>query len=346
MCGILGFMSGYAGKASKETFMAVAADTATRGPQAWGVAWVDVKGRLRCYKENGDIRNCLKRAWKLVENARVFILHTRWATHGEKNNLNNHPHYIDGGWLIHNGVVGNYQELAQRPDIGLLSDCDSEILCRLGEINPGRLPDRMKQAVDMTTGNLAIACLWHKPDTMVLARRGNPLHVGRDETGLWFSSNGVGFPSVAFKANTLIEYRYKGGLPMVYRKRQLAEGRVAQYHGFQRFDPSGRAIGREERVETAAALHDSLMSGTNWAGMPVLKKKKNRNKYQHRQPQTNVAKSYTTTVIRPNRIVEEDEDKTVSMDEWLERQRERDAIVHENANRELTYERLSESEGL
>jgi len=345
MCGIMGFMAGYAAKANKARFMTILADTATRGSHAWGVAWLDPKGRLRMYKENGDVSQCLERAWRIVKDARMFIFHTRWATHGAKDGLNNHPHSIDGGWLIHNGVVGNYRQLCQRDDIGLISQCDSEVICRLAEVSTGRLPDRMKDAIDQTTGNLAIAAIWHKPETLVIAKRGNPLSVGRDDCGLWFSSNGVGLETFQkVRDDRLLEYRYKVGLPMVYRKRDL------QPYLRPLYSPSVRTT--TATCQTDMFDRPRQLTGQNnyVPGMVKGKKKKNRNKYQHRQPNN---QSYTTTVIRPNRVASE-EDKSMTMDEWLERQRERDAIVAEKSlnfqnrkNRpaqELTYEPLPTEE--
>lgn len=291
----------------KSTFMKVLDDTAIRGPQAWGVAWVDTKGRLRCYKSPGDVRKVRNTAWELVKNAQAFIFHTRWATHGVLDNLNNHPHSVDGGWLIHNGVVGNYRELAQAtPGIGLISDCDSEIICRLAEQASGRLPDRMAAAIDQTTGNCAVAALWHKPETLVIAKRGNPLSVGRLDDGLWFSSTGVGIETAEpMKQNQLIEYRYKAGLPMVYRKRTLAEGRTARYGSGARFDPSGR-----------------VMSGTDFNRTQTSWQKK---------------PEYRTTVIRPNRRTDDDDlINGMTLDEWVA-QEERRAMEQEQAA-DLVYE--------
>jgi hypothetical protein len=351
----MGFMAGYAAKANKARFMTILADTATRGSHAWGVAWLDPKGRLRMYKENGDVGQCLERAWRIVKDARMFIFHTRWATHGAKDGLNNHPHSIDGGWLIHNGVVGNYRQLCQRDDIGLISQCDSEVICRLAEVSTGRLPDRMKDAIDQTTGNLAIAAIWHKPETLVIAKRGNPLSVGRDDCGLWFSSNGVGLETFQkVRDDRLLEYRYKVGLPMVYRKRDLQPYLRPLYSPSVRFDPSGVEITETTGASCQTDMFDrprQLTGQNNYVpGMVKGKRKKNRNKYQHRQPNS---QPYTSTVIRPNRVAS-DEDKSMTMDEWLERQRERDAIVAEKSlnfqnrkNRpaqELTYEPLPTEE--
>lgn len=285
MCGLLGFLSGYAGKPRRSTFEAVVADTATRGKHAWGVAWVETRGKaevIRHYKQAGDVRNHVELAWSMVRNATAFILHTRWATHGGTGNIDNHPHAVDGGWLVHNGVISNYRDIKAEVR-GHMSDCDSETLCRLIEKNHGRLPDRVRDAVDATRGNLAIAALWKSPLCLIIARRGNPLSVGRMDDGLWFSSLGNGFNGLSVSDDTLIEYRYRGGLPMVYRKRALQPGHSVKKTGGH-YDPSGRLISTPAPAYKPAKLkpmHDAYTAGMN--RLPV------------------------TQVIRPNRITEDDD---------------------------------------
>lgn len=291
MCGVFGFMAGY-GKAKKETFDEVAANTATRGNHAWGVAWIDENDRLRHYKQDGDIRNSLPRAWGLVKKATTFIAHCRWSTHGH-GNLNNHPHAIDGGWLIHNGVVKNYDALKAKYRMNLMTQCDTEVFCRMAEAAKGRLPDRMKQAIDFTSGNCVIAALWRHPTCLILARRGNPLSVGRDNNGLWFSSLGVGIQDAAsVKHDTLLEYRYKAGLPMVYRKRHLDSSSNVVYARGAKFDPSGREI-----VQTYSG-NSGLMSGTDFA-------RRKSAEAEAAERHRGVPK-LSTKVIRPNRVTDDE----------------------------------------
>jgi hypothetical protein len=179
--------------------------------------------------------------------------------------------------------------------------------------------------------------------------------VGRDDCGLWFSSNGVGLETFQkVRDDRLLEYRYKVGLPMVYRKRDLQPYLRPLYSPSVRFDPSGVEITETTGASCQTDMFDrprQLTGQNNYVpGMVKGKRKKNRNKYQHRQPNS---QPYTSTVIRPNRVAS-DEDKSMTMDEWLERQRERDAIVAEKSlnfqnrkNRpaqELTYEPLPTEE--
>ena len=83
-----------------------------RGPHAFGFAWLDWEGRLRMFKQTGKITSNLG-LLRMMKNARIIVGHCRYATHGApENNLNNHPHPADGGWIVHNGVVSNHEELA------------------------------------------------------------------------------------------------------------------------------------------------------------------------------------------------------------------------------------------
>jgi len=280
MCGIMGFIGSNGATPSRETFERVLRDTDKRGGHAWGLAAIDHRQVLHMYKKPGRTMESLDQVWSMVGKSQAFILHTRWATHGDKsNNLNNHPHSIDGGWLIHNGVVSNYKTVLKHTTPGLISQCDSEVICRLGEQAAGRLPDRMQAAVDATYGNLAIAALWRRPTCLVLARRGNPLHTGRGQEGFWFSSTGVGIPDAKpMEQDKLHEYRLRDGVAVQYRKRKLMHH---GNYGGGTTDPSGRTV----REPIVTHRHDLDMAARGY--QPVMFK--------------------TEPVVRPNRVVDDEE---------------------------------------
>lgn len=190
MCGVFGFIGIDGAPLNVKRLRDIAVDTMSRGPHAFGFAWIDKHGHLRCFKQEGRIKDHLG-LLAMAKDARMLIGHCRYATHGDpENNLNNHPHACDGGWLIHNGVVGDHGRLAEEHDLYPVTDCDSEILALLIERYHGKLLNRCIAAVNETASSpLVIAGLWARAHQIVIVRRGNPLYRGEDKRGgHYFSS--------------------------------------------------------------------------------------------------------------------------------------------------------------
>ena len=176
MCAIFGFIARDEKKPSIRTLGQIVRGNVQRGPHAFGLSWIDSKGRLRMYKQTGRLTDHLG-ILAMARDARMLIGHLRWATHGDfRNNLNNHPHSADGGWIVHNGIVDNYRELLDSRDLMPVIECDSEALGLLIEQEAGTLLQRASKAVRATDGLLAMLGLWARPGTMLAVRRGNPLH--------------------------------------------------------------------------------------------------------------------------------------------------------------------------
>jgi glucosamine 6-phosphate synthetase-like amidotransferase/phosphosugar isomerase protein len=120
----------------------------------------------------------------ITTNARILVGHCRWATHGSPgNNLNNHPHPADGGWIVHNGVVRNHEELAAEYDLHPITDCDSEVLGLLIAASRRSLQQRCAATANVAQGNLTMLGVWGHPARMVAVRAGNPLSVGEVRSG-------------------------------------------------------------------------------------------------------------------------------------------------------------------
>ncbi len=187
MCGLFGFV----GRApDMRELIAIAEQTAaTRGWHAWGMAWIDDRGRLRSYKAPGRLDRCT-----LAEaaGARALIGHCRLATHGSAEaNANNHPHGCDGGWLVHNGVIWGHQQVARANGLLLQTECDSEVLARLVEASTetdrcGQLSWAIETAMGETESPCAVMGLWH--DQLVVGRAGNPLAYTRRREGTYIAS--------------------------------------------------------------------------------------------------------------------------------------------------------------
>jgi glucosamine 6-phosphate synthetase-like amidotransferase/phosphosugar isomerase protein len=223
MCGVFGFVSTDGGRLSLPVLGRIALATERRGPHAFGLAWIDRRGRLKCYKQTGRISDHLG-LLTLAADARMLIGHCRFATQGDPaNNLNNHPHPADGGWIVHNGQVRNYAQLVQAFGLYPVSECDSEVLGLLVEQGTGSVLDRCRAAALLASDDpdagplfgrqpLVLLGLWSRPGRLVAVRRGNPLHCGQAAEGCYLASLADGLPGAvrALKDDTAWLFTRKG----------------------------------------------------------------------------------------------------------------------------------------
>ena len=159
-----------------------------RGYDSAGVAVVSENGRLQVKKSKGRLsvlRELLDSQQPLSGN--VGIGHTRWATHGEPNDTNAHPHVGQEGKIavVHNGIIENYQEIKQsliRKGITFSSDTDTEVIVQLLEYyykKNENLMDAVYAVLNRIKGAYAmgILCSDH-PRQMIAARKDAPLLIG------------------------------------------------------------------------------------------------------------------------------------------------------------------------
>ena len=209
MCGVFGFIANDGHQVNLKRLEAIAVATQRRGPHAFGFAWIDQRGRLRMYKQTGRISDHLG-LLAMAADARMIVGHCRWATQGDPaNNLNNHPHAADGGWIVHNGVIRDYQELCDHHDLAMNTDCDSEVLGLMVERFEGTLAQRCAEAVGQVDSPAVLLGLWSKPARMIAVRSGNPLMMGTAETGIYLGSLRQGLPADAKEVadGTTLEFR-------------------------------------------------------------------------------------------------------------------------------------------
>jgi glutamine---fructose-6-phosphate transaminase (isomerizing) len=157
-----------------------------RGYDSAGIALLN--GGLNVYKKKGkvsDLEEFIK--GKKLE-SKIGMGHTRWATHGEPNDKNAHPHYSSTGDLaiIHNGIIENYSTLKQeliKKGHTFLSDTDTEVLIHFIEDirshNDCSLDEAVRLALTRVVGAYAIVVM-SKDDstTLIAARKGSPLVIG------------------------------------------------------------------------------------------------------------------------------------------------------------------------
>ncbi len=168
-----------------------------RGYDSAGIALLN--DGLKIYKTHGKVSDLEAMLEDKDISGTVGIAHTRWATHGEPNDVNAHPHNSPDGKLaiIHNGIIENYsvikEELKQR-GYKFASDTDTEVLAYLiqdiREHEKTDFPETIRLALSQVTGAYAIVVLSQDdPDMLVAARKGSPLVVGIGEGEYFMASD-------------------------------------------------------------------------------------------------------------------------------------------------------------
>lgn len=196
MCGIVG----YVGKRNAYPVLIKGLHRLEyRGYDSAGVAMISESGRLNVYKQKGKVAELEAFAKDKDTSGTIGIAHTRWATHGEPNVVNAHPHYSQSENLaiVHNGIIENYallkNELSQQ-GYTFKSSTDTEVLIQLIEYtqqtNHVSLKTAVQKALQKVIGAYAIAVLDKQdPTTIVAARKGSPLAVGIGEGEFFLASD-------------------------------------------------------------------------------------------------------------------------------------------------------------
>ena len=188
MCGIVG----YIGKRKAYPILIKGLHRLEyRGYDSAGVALINDEGQLNIYKAKGKVAELEAFCAEKDTRGCIGIAHTRWATHGEPNTVNAHPHYSESERLaiIHNGIIENYAVLKaglMQEGYTFKSDTDTEVLVQLIEYTQVNKHVDLKTAVQLALqqviGAYAIAILDKEhPDTLIAARKGSPLVVGIGE---------------------------------------------------------------------------------------------------------------------------------------------------------------------
>lgn len=188
MCGIVGYVGH---RQAKDVVIKGLKRLEYRGYDSAGIALLN--GGLNVYKKKGKVSDLEEYLNGKNLHSTIGIGHTRWATHGEPNDKNAHPHYSSDGKLaiIHNGIIENYsslkQELTKKGHV-FKSDTDTEVFIHfiedIKENENCSLEEAVRLALTKVVGAYAIVILSQEdPDLLVAARKGSPLvvGVGKDE---------------------------------------------------------------------------------------------------------------------------------------------------------------------
>lgn len=170
-----------------------------RGYDSAGVALLGNNGNLNIYKTKGKVKELEEFSQQKDISGNIGIAHTRWATHGEPNQTNAHPHFSmdESIALIHNGIIENYavlkETLIQKGFI-FRTNTDTEVIVHLIDFIRREEKTTLFRAVQLALqqliGAFAIAVIEKgNPDTIIAARKSSPLVIGIGEDEFFLASD-------------------------------------------------------------------------------------------------------------------------------------------------------------
>ncbi len=199
MCGIIGYSSKKSNV--KDVVINGLKNLEYRGYDSAGIA-VNENGKINLYKSEGKISNLEEKLNNKNIVASTGIAHTRWATHGEPNEINAHPHKCGSVILVHNGIIENYIELREElisNGVKFLSKTDTEVACayinyiyelmdKSNEINAKM--ESIIKACSKFRGSYAFAIMFDdEPNVIYATRKDSPLVVGLGADGNFIASD-------------------------------------------------------------------------------------------------------------------------------------------------------------
>ena len=194
MCGIVG----YAGRRKAAPLLLDGLKKLEyRGYDSSGIAVESGDGVIRAVKAKGR----LSRLTELTSGGEtldgtVGVGHTRWATHGEPNDVNSHPHLSEKGRfaVVHNGIIENYLELKSfltEKGFSFISQTDTEVIAHLLEYYfEGDVLTCIRKVLNKLSGSYALGVLFNEtPDVFYAVRKDSPLVVGLGENENFIASD-------------------------------------------------------------------------------------------------------------------------------------------------------------
>jgi len=193
MCGIVGYIGP---KEKKEILLDGLQELEYRGYDSAGIAIIEGE-KLSNFKAIGKLAN-LRDKTKSYESEGfgISIGHTRWATHGKPTELNAHPHLGEYSYVVHNGIIENYQELKeelQADGVTFLSQTDTETIVHVFEKFNNDINDpfpAFQKTIEKLDGAYATLLITEAAvDTIFFAKNGSPMLIGFDGDEVYFASS-------------------------------------------------------------------------------------------------------------------------------------------------------------
>ncbi len=191
MCGIIGYIGN---KNIVPLLLNGLKKLEYRGYDSAGLCVLN-NGKLNVVKKQGKISQLAKEPKLNNIKGNIGIAHSRWATHGEPNELNAHPH-LDCKKeiaIVHNGIIENYQslkKLLKKEGHKIISDTDSEIIAHLIEkFYSGDIKKATVKALKLIDGAFGLAIIDKNEEKIIAARRGSPLIIGVGDNEMFVASD-------------------------------------------------------------------------------------------------------------------------------------------------------------
>ncbi len=193
MCGIVG----YIGNEDTSPILLDGLERLSyRGYDSAGVAILDKEGKLYVAKTKGRLENLenLLEAQPLF--GHIGIGHTRWATHGEPNDVNAHPHFNNAQSIaiVHNGIIENHSQLRRQlmeQGCVFVSQTDTEVVAHLlSTLYEGDMKQTLLKAIKLLKGSFALGVVCEQePDKLFCTRNESPLVVGHTQGRSYIASD-------------------------------------------------------------------------------------------------------------------------------------------------------------
>lgn len=193
MCGIVGYIGE---REAQNILVAELKRLEYRGYDSAGIVTLSGSATPTLLRTKGKVAALEELVGQHKTSDTVGIGHTRWATHGEPSKRNAHPHHVGEIYLVHNGIIENYQDLKTMlasHEYEFKSDTDSEVLAALIDYLRRDSPDLLTAvtgALKMVVGAYGIAVLdTTKPEEIIVARQGSPLIIGVGDGEIYIASD-------------------------------------------------------------------------------------------------------------------------------------------------------------
>lgn len=193
MCGIVGYIGE---KTAQDVLITELKRLEYRGYDSAGIMTLSPQHSATLLRAKGKVSALVDIASAHTTTDTMGIGHTRWATHGAPSERNAHPHQVGNIYVVHNGIIENYQELKTMlayHDYTFKSDTDTEVLTALIDYMYRETHDTLAAvtaALKMVVGAYGIAVVHtDNPDEIIVARKGSPLIVGLGEGETYIASD-------------------------------------------------------------------------------------------------------------------------------------------------------------